>query len=68
MSQEDKIKFMKMALGIMGVSLEEKKLDYIISIYDLILIKKGETDLMDICKVKSEVDIKHKITIPIVEV
>ena len=64
MSQEDKIKFMQMALGTMGVSLEERKLDYIVSIYDLISIKGGETDLMDICKTKLEVDKRHQIKIP----
>ena len=59
MTHEEKIKYMKVATGIVGYNFNPKILDLLVSIYDLVLEKQGETDLKSVCKVEAEVNERH---------
>ena len=58
LTHEEKIKYLQMAYGIVSDlrSFDLKTLDTIVSLSDLIDIKKRETDLKSICEVKKIVD------------
>lgn len=61
MTHEEKINYMKVAAGIVGYGFDKKSLDMLISIYDLVLEKKGGTDLDSIVTVKHEVEERNEI-------
>jgi len=56
MTHEEKIQYMKIALGIIGYGFDHKSSDMLISVYELILKKEGKTDLEMILKVKARVE------------
>ena len=56
MTHEEKINYMKIATGIVGFGFEKRGLDLLVSVYDLVLEKKGETDLRSISKIKAIVE------------
>jgi hypothetical protein len=64
MTHEEKISYMRIASGIVGYGFDDKSLDLLVSIYELVLEKQGDSDLSDVLKVESEVkkraDKKHK--------
>jgi hypothetical protein len=60
MTHEEKINYMKIAAGIVGYGFDKKGLDMLISMYDLVLEKKGETDLHSIVKVECAVEEREK--------
>jgi hypothetical protein len=55
MKHEDKINYMRIAAGIVGYTFDPKGLDMMVSLYDLVLEKQGDTDLKIICKVEDDV-------------
>lgn len=55
MTHEEKIGYMKIAAGIVGYHFDTKGLDMLISIYELVIEKQGETDLRTVCKVEADV-------------
>jgi len=59
MTHEEKIKYMKVATGIVGYNFNPQTLDLFVSIYDLVIEKQGETDLKSVCKVEAEVNERH---------
>ena len=56
MTQEQKINYMRIATSIVGYGFDEKALDLMVSIYELVIEKQGKTDLHMITSVKSDVD------------
>ena len=60
MTHEEKINYMKIAAGIVGYGIETKGLDMLVSIYDLVIEKQGDTDLHSIVKVEVEVNEREK--------
>lgn len=56
MTQEEKLKYMDMAGGIVGFKLQEKDLDMLVNTYELILKKKGKTDIHDLVSLRLEVN------------
>jgi hypothetical protein len=60
MTHEEKINYMKIAAGIVGYGIETKGLDMLVSIYDLVIEKQGDTDLHSIVKVEVEVNERDK--------
>jgi len=52
LTHEDKISYMRIATDLSGFGFNDQGLDLLVSFYDLILKKAGETDLKDIAKVK----------------
>ena len=55
MTHEEKINYMRIAAGIAGYGFDPKGLDTLVSLYELVIEKKGETDLDSVCRVESEV-------------
>lgn len=55
MTHEEKVNYMKIAAGIVGYSFETKGLDLLVSIYELVIQKEGNTDLWSITKLEAEV-------------
>ncbi len=55
MTHEEKINYMRIATGIVGYGFDNKGLDMLVSIYELVIEKKGESDLKTICKTEAEV-------------
>jgi len=60
MTHEEKISYMKVACGIVGYSFHEQGLDMLVSIYDEVLRKGGDTDLKGIIDIQLAVERKHK--------
>ena len=64
MTQEEKINYMRISAGVCGYGFKNEQLDLLVSLYELVLEKKGEGAIADIAKIESEVkkrsDIKHK--------
>ena len=55
MTHEEKINYMKIATSVVGYGFDDKGLDMLVSIYELVIEKEGETDLYSMSKVKCEV-------------
>jgi hypothetical protein len=55
MTHDQKINYMRHAVGICGYGFQTKDLDLMVSLYELIVQKAGDTSLMDTTKVESEV-------------
>lgn len=64
MTQEQKINYMRIAAGIVGYGFDNKGLDMLVSLYELVIEKQGETDMNSVCKIEAEVkkrdDIKKR--------
>lgn len=55
MTHDEKINYMRMSAGVCGFHIDHKHLDLLVSTYELILEKKGDTSLSDSAKVEVEV-------------
>lgn len=64
MTHEQKINYMKIAAGIVGYGFDNKGLDMLVSLYELVIEKQGESDLKTILEIEAEVkkrdDIKKR--------
>ena len=64
MTHEEKINYMRIATGIVGYGFDTKGLDMLVSLYELVIEKKGESDLKTVHKIEAEVkkraDIKSR--------
>ena len=64
MTHEEKINYMKIASGMVGYAFNPKDLDTLVSIYELLVKKKGKADLRAVLQVESDVkeraDIKSR--------
>jgi hypothetical protein len=58
MTHEEKINYMKIAAGICGYGFDTKGLDLMVSLYELVIEKQGDSDLRSISKIEAEV--KHR--------
>ena len=56
MTHGEKIQYMRFAASLVGFGFEDHDLDLLVSLYDKINEKKGDTNLEDIATVKSEVE------------
>jgi hypothetical protein len=61
MTQEEKINYMRLATGIVGFRFNPKDLDMFVSIYDLVIQNKGETDMKSICKIQADVEARYEV-------
>ena len=61
MTHEQKINYMRIAAGLCCFGFTNQQMDLLVSIYDLVLEKQGNTSLMDTSKV--EVDVKKRADI-----
>ena len=60
MTHEEKINYMKIAAGIVGYGFDKKGIDMLVSMYDLVLEKKGDADLHSMVKVECAVEEREK--------
>lgn len=60
MTHEQKINYMRIASGIAGFGINTHQLDLLISIYELILEKKGKSNVEDAVKIEYEVKQREK--------
>jgi hypothetical protein len=51
---------MKVACGLVGFNFEKKGLELLVTVYDMVLKKKGETSINDLVDIHIEVDRKYK--------
>lgn len=56
MTHEKKIKYFTVALNICKFGFTEEQVDLMVSVYDKVLEKEGETSLDDIFKIKVDVE------------
>ena len=61
MTHDEKIKYLKIAASVTGYRFDERDFDMLISLYELVIEKKGETDLDSICSVEIDVNERAKI-------
>lgn len=61
MTHDEKIIYMTHAAGICKFGFHTKDLDLLVSLYELILEKEGNTTLHDTVKVESEVNKRDEI-------
>ena len=55
MTHEKKINYMRIAAGIVGFGFDDKGLDMLVSIYELVVKNEGKTDLKMVCDLETEV-------------
>ena len=60
MQDKEKIIYLKLALRMQGINLEDKMIHRIIKTYDKVLIKKGDTDLKDIASIEGFIQETYK--------
>ena len=64
MTHEEKINYMRIASGIAGYGFKTSQLDLLVSLYELILVHKEESNIKHVVKIESEVknraDVKAK--------
>lgn len=64
MIHEEKINYMRIAAGIVGYGFDNKGLDMLVSLYELVIEKQGESDLKTILEIEADVkkrdDIKKR--------
>ena len=53
MTHEEKISYMRIATGIVGYGFDNKGLDMLVSLYELVIEKEGETHLKNVCQVEA---------------
>lgn len=58
MTHEEKINYMKISAGICGYAFDTKGLDLMVSLYELVIEKQGESDIRSISKL--EVEVKNR--------
>ena len=61
MTQEEKITYLDISMRVCGFNFKPEHLDLIITMFEAILEKKGETDLKDIAKIQVQVNDRHKV-------
>jgi len=55
MTHDEKINYMRISAGIAGFGISNEHLDLLVSIYELVLEKKGESTVDDATKIEIEV-------------
>jgi len=60
MTQEQRVNYMRTALAITGICVENYHAELLIAVNDLVIEKQGETDLQSLTKLKCEIDNKYK--------
>lgn len=61
MTHEEKINYLKISAGICNFGFTPLQLDLLVSLFELIKEKEGETDVKSICKIQAEVEERHKL-------
>jgi predicted enzyme involved in methoxymalonyl-ACP biosynthesis len=59
MTLEKKINFLRIALNIQQIGLQEETIDKIVCTYDALLEKEGKLNLEGLAEIKMEVEARH---------
>lgn len=60
MDHTEKLTYMKAATNIVGFAFKESDLDLLVSTYEVVIAKEGDTNLHDLAKVKAEVQQRER--------
>jgi hypothetical protein len=60
MTQSERIEYFGIAASLVGYKFEKQALELLVSVYDKILDKKGDTDLKDLVDIQISVERKYK--------
>ncbi len=52
MTHEQKIKYFQTAASICNIGFDDKTIDLLVNLYDLVIEKEGQTDLRSIVEIK----------------
>lgn len=58
MTHEEKINYMRIACNLCRIGVDEKMIDTIVSLYDLVLSKEGNATMKDTAKVESDAELR----------
>lgn len=61
MEHEEKINYMRIAAGIAGFGINNEHLDLLVSLYELVLKKKGKGNIDDVVDIEYEVKKRHEL-------
>jgi len=53
MTHEQKINYMRISAGIACMGFTNKQLDLLVCLYELVTDKKGNSNLLDVCKIEA---------------
>jgi hypothetical protein len=59
MTQEQKINYMRIAADLCQFHFKEEHMDLLISLYELVLEKKGNADMRDVAKIQAKIKGRH---------
>lgn len=54
MTHEEKINYMRMAAGMAGFGIKEEHLDLLVSLYEMVLEKQGDSTVRDALEIEKE--------------
>ena len=63
MDHIEKLTYMKTSTNIVGFAFKESDLDLLVSTYEVVIAKKGDTNLHDLAKVKAEVHQREPVRV-----
>lgn len=64
MTHEEKIKYMQIAADMCQFGMKLKHVDLFLSLYELIISKGGNADMVDVAKVKAEIEGRYYLEEP----
>ena len=64
LTHQEKITYLDISMRVCGFNFKPEHLDLIITMFEAILQKKGETDLKDIAKIQSQVNDRNQVVEP----
>jgi len=56
LTHEEKINYMRISAGIACIGFTNKQMDLLVCLYELVTVKKGDSNLLDVCKLEALVE------------
>jgi hypothetical protein len=60
MTHDEKINYLRMSLNICSFQIKQQDIDLILTMYEMILLKKGDATIQDTLKIENQVKEKYK--------
>lgn len=60
MSHEEKVKYMRIACNLCRLGFDEKTIDVLVSLYDLVILKEGNATMMDTARVQAAAESREQ--------
>jgi len=58
---EEKINYMRISAGMACMGFTNKQMDLLVSLYELVTTKKGNSNMMDVCTIEAQVEQREEI-------